>query len=164
AVLRNLRVSEVWELAVPRRRNVGTHPLAAFRIGTADEALAGDDRAESIARAVTLGAMAWSIDEIRAAIPLVRLGGIGLEPLPVEKKEFPAAEHAADLEIERQVVLARLAFHRRQRLEIGKKIAHVFHLHALVGGVGEKRIVVAAVGGGGPSRGGGEVWFTHAAE
>src|SRR5262249_61174448 len=90
-----------------RRRNVGNRPLAAFRIGTADEALAGDDRAESIARAVTLGAMAWSIDEIRAAIPLVRLGGIGLEPLPVERKEFPAAEHAADLEIERQVGPAR---------------------------------------------------------
>src|SRR6202035_5170093 len=46
------------------------HPALAFRIGPAGEALAGDDAAEEIARAMTLRAMAEAVDQIRPAIPL----------------------------------------------------------------------------------------------
>src|SRR5262249_60609606 len=108
--------------------------------------------------------MAWCVDQIGAAIELRRLGRVWLELLAVQKKEFPHCKHAADLEIEWGVVLGRLALYRRQRLEIGKKIAHVLNLHALGGGVGENRIVVAGVGGGGPSHGGGEGCFASGAE
>ena len=48
------------------------HPALAFRIGPAGEALRRDDAAEKIARAVALGAMAETVDEIGAAIPLRR--------------------------------------------------------------------------------------------
>src|SRR5262249_61458596 len=49
--LKNLLDVALRVIADSCRRNVGNRPLAAFRIGTAGEALAGDDRAESIARA-----------------------------------------------------------------------------------------------------------------
>src|SRR5262249_17401366 len=127
------------------RRDVGNPAIAAFRIRTAGEALAGDDAAETVARTVALRAMAWAVHQIGAGIHLCRLGGIGMELPAVEKKEFPAPEQAADLEIERQVVVARLALDRRQRLEKGEEIAHVFHLHVLVRRVRKRRIVMAAV-------------------
>src|SRR5262249_48854710 len=107
------------------RRDVGDPAVAAFRIGPAGKALARDDAAEAIAGAVALRAMARTVDEISAAIPRCWLGRVGLELLPVEKKKFPASEHAADLEMERQVVVARLALHRRQCLEVGEDVAHV---------------------------------------
>src|SRR5262249_58791173 len=100
-------------------------------------------------------AMARAVDQVSAAIPLRRLGCVGPELLTVEKKKLPASEHAADLEMERQVVVAHLALHRRQRLEVGEEVAHVLPPHALVGGGGEGRVVMAAVGRGGPPHGGG---------
>src|SRR5262249_21092228 len=98
------------------RRDVGDPAVAAFWIGPAGKALARDGAAEAIAGAVALRAMARTVDEISAAIPRPRLGRVGLELLPVEKQEFPASEHMADLKMEREVVAARLALHRRQRL------------------------------------------------
>src|SRR5262249_57708327 len=118
------------------------------------KARARDEAAEAIAGAVALRAMARTVDEISTAIPRRRLGRVGLELLPVEKKKFPASEHAADLVMERQVVAARLALHRRQCLEVGEEIAHVLEPHALVRRGGENRIVKAARGRGGLSHGG----------
>src|SRR5262249_59760015 len=138
------------------RCDVGNPTIAAFRIRTAGEALADDDAAEGVAGAMALGAMTGAVDKIGAAMFLGRLGGIRLGLPAVEIKEFPASEQAADLEIERQVVVARLAFDWRQRLEIGEEIAHVFHLHALIRRIGKSRIVMAAVGRGGLPHGGGE--------
>src|SRR5262249_61756423 len=80
------------------RRDIGHGAVAAFRIGTAGEALAFDDAAEAVARAVALRAMARTVDKICAAIPLRRFGRVGREPLAVEKKKFPASEHGAGLE------------------------------------------------------------------
>src|SRR6516164_9697829 len=53
-------------VAKPLLRHV-RHPALAFRIGAARKALARDDAAEEIARAVALGAMAKAVDEIGAA-------------------------------------------------------------------------------------------------
>src|SRR5262245_35927845 len=83
------------------RRDVGDPAVAAFRVGPAGKALARDDAAEAIAGAVALRAMARTVDEISAAIPRRRLGRVGLEMLPVEKREFPALHPTADLESER---------------------------------------------------------------
>src|SRR6266436_1432515 len=71
-------------------RDIGDGAVAAFRIGTAGKALACDDAAEEIARAVALRAMARAVDQISAAIPLRWLERVGLELLTVEKKKFPA--------------------------------------------------------------------------
>src|SRR5262252_10553688 len=146
------------------RRDVWDPTVAAFRIGAAGKALALDDAAEEVARAVALRAMARAVDQISAAIPRRRFGGVGLELLAVEEKKFPASEHRAELEIERQVVVARLALHRRQRLEIGKQIAHVLEPHALVRGVGKGRIVMTAVGRGPLPHGGDEIRLAPAAD
>src|SRR6266849_926775 len=54
--------------------NIGNLAVAAFRVGAAGEALACNDSAEAIARAVALRAMARAVDEIGAAIPLLRFG------------------------------------------------------------------------------------------
>src|SRR5207248_98666 len=146
------------------RRDVGNPSVPAFRIRTAGEPLADDDAAEGVAGAVALGAVTGAVDQIGATIFLRRFGGIRLELPAVEIKEFPASEQAADFEIERQVVVARLALDRRQRLEIGEEIAHVFHLHALVRRIGKSRIVVAAVGRGALPHGGEEIRLAPVAE
>src|SRR5437867_1007670 len=143
---------------------LGTQPSPPSGSGTAGEALARDDGAQEIASTMALGAMACSVDQISAAIELHRLGWVGFERLPVQKQEFPPSDHAADVEIEWELVLKRLAFHRRQRFEIGEEIAHLLHLHALVGGVGENRIVVPAAGRGSLPHGGDEVRFAPAAD
>src|SRR5262249_61526275 len=59
------------------RRDVGNPAIAAFRIRTAGEALAGDDAAETVARTVALRAMAWAVHQMWAASHLCRLGGLG---------------------------------------------------------------------------------------
>ena len=51
---------------------------------------------------MALGAMTGAVDEIGAAVP-ARLGQVRLELLAVER-EFPAPEHAADLEMDPVVV------------------------------------------------------------
>src|SRR5262249_34139657 len=139
------------------RRDVWDPTVAAFRIGTAGKTLTCDDAAEEVARAVALRAMARAIDQISAAIPRRRLERVGLKLLTVEKKKFPASEHGAKLEIERKVVITHLALHRRQRLEIGKQVAHVLQPHALVRGVRKGRIVMAAVVRGALPHGGDEI-------
>ena len=94
------------------RRDVGNPPVAAFRIRTAGEALARNDGAETVAGTVALGTMTRAVDQIGTAIYLRRLRWIGLELPAVKIKEFPASQQAADLEIERQLMVARLALDR----------------------------------------------------
>src|SRR5262249_15247582 len=74
--------------------------------------------------------------------------------LAVEEQELPAAELAPDVERESDVVVAHLALHRRQRLEVGEQVAQVLELHALVGRIGKRRIVMASVGRGALPHGG----------
>src|SRR5262249_39220490 len=78
-------------VADTRLVDVGDPTVAAFRIGTACEALAGDDRAEKIAGAVAFSAMPGPVDHVSAAVPLRGFGRIGLELLAVEEQEFPTA-------------------------------------------------------------------------
>jgi len=59
--------------------NIGNLAVAPFRVGAAGEAPACNDPAQAIARAVALRTMARTVDEIGAAIPLLRSGRIGLE-------------------------------------------------------------------------------------
>src|SRR5262249_6420180 len=118
----------------------------------------------AIARAVALRAMARAVDQVSAAIPLRRLGCVGPELLTIEKKKLPSSEHAADLEMERQGVVAHLALHRRQPLEVGGQGGHGLQAPALVGGVGESRIVMAAVGRGALPHGGDEIRLAPAAD
>src|SRR5216683_1623037 len=67
------------EIAYAGRGNIGNLAVATFRVGTAGETLAGNDASQAIARAVTLRAMARTIDEISTAIPLLRSRRIGAE-------------------------------------------------------------------------------------
>src|SRR5215470_12581195 len=53
-------------VAYTRWRDIGDGAVAAFRIGTAGKALAFDDAAERIGRAVALRAMARAVDQISA--------------------------------------------------------------------------------------------------
>src|SRR5262249_60638550 len=75
-----------------------------------------------------------------------------------------AAEEAAELEVERQVVVVRRALDRRQRLEIAEQVAQVFQLHVLIRRVGKRRIVVAAVGRGALPHGGGGIRLAPVAD
>src|SRR5438128_12601347 len=77
-------------------RDIGDGAVAAFRIGTAGKALACDDAAEGVARAVALRAMARAADQISAPIPLGRLGWIGTYLRVGEIKTLPAPEPEAD--------------------------------------------------------------------
>src|ERR1700730_5292484 len=95
--------------------NVG-HPAFAFQVRPASEALRGLDRAQGIARAVTLGAVTGSVDQIGATVPFSRLRRIRSELLAVEKQELSTAEGAADIERKWHVVIAHLALNGRQRL------------------------------------------------
>ena len=120
-------------------------PALAFRIGPAGKALRRDDTAERIARRMAFGAMAGAVHQIGAAIPLRGFRCVGLERLAVEEQKLPAAERAPHVEGKRHVVVAHAALHGRQRLDVGEQVAHVLGAHALVGGVGKRREVVAAV-------------------
>ena len=71
---------------------------------------------------------------------------LGHEGPAVHEQPFPDPDVAADIEWERHVVIARLAGHRRQRLQVGEQIAHVFDLRMLVGRVGKGRKIMRAVG------------------
>src|SRR5205085_12500699 len=120
-------------------RNVG-HPALAFRIGPAGETLRGDDAAERIARAVTFGAMAKTVDKIGAAIPGGRMRGIGDKRFAVEEQQLPHADRGADVEWKRQIVIAYPALNDRKRLEISEEIAHVLNLGPLIGCVRKSRV------------------------
>ena len=138
------------------------HPALAFRIGPARKSLRGDDAAEEIPRAVAFRAMAKTVHEIGAAIPLRRMRGIGAERLAVHEQEFPHADIAADVERKRHVVVARFARDRRQRLQIGEEVAHVFELCVLVRRVGKGGKVVQAVRRGPLHDGGDEIGLAPA--
>ena len=69
--------------------------------------------------------MAGRIHQIGASVPVVRLLRVGLERQAVEEQQLPAADKAADVERERQLVLRRTPLHRRQSLEIGKQVTQI---------------------------------------
>src|SRR5208283_2536746 len=71
------------------------HPALAVWTGPAAKALAGDDGAEKIARAVALGAVPGTVDQISAAIPLRRLRGMGHERPAVEIQHLPESDQTA---------------------------------------------------------------------
>ena len=74
-------------VAEPLLRDV-RHPALAFRVRPPGETLRRDDAAEKIARAVALGAMAETSDEIGAAIPLRRTRRIRLNGLSSMNSNF----------------------------------------------------------------------------
>src|SRR5262249_6371182 len=117
-------------------RYVG-YPALAFRIGATREALSRDDAAEKIARAVTLRAMAKTVDEIGAAIPLRAAAAVRHERTVIDEQQLPNPDIAADVERKSHVVIAHLARNSRQRLQIREKIADVFGLRVRVGRIGK---------------------------
>jgi len=88
-------------------------------------ALCSDDAAQKIARAVAFGAMAKTVDEIGAAIPRRGARLVWHEQTVVERTALPDADIAADVEGERQIVIAHPARHLRQRLQPGEEIADI---------------------------------------
>src|SRR6185437_16717121 len=94
------------------------HPALALRIGSTCETLRGDDAAESISRAVTLGAVAEAVDEIGAAVPPHRSCRVRPEGPVVHEQQFPDPDIAPDVERKPYVVIAHPAGHWRQRLQI----------------------------------------------
>src|SRR4030095_15202588 len=105
----------------PLLRNVG-HPALAFGIGAAGETLRLDDATEEIARAVTLRAMSETVDEIGAAIPRGRTGGVRRERFAVHEQPFPDADVTADVERKRHVVIARPAGPWRPPLSVRDEV------------------------------------------
>src|SRR5207244_4529342 len=92
------------------------HEAASGRIRPAREPQPGNDCAEKIPRAVALGAMARSVDEIAAAVE--GRGSLRIRPerLAVEEQQLPDSEPAATTERERQLVRRRPAGDRGQGL------------------------------------------------
>src|SRR5262245_19399432 len=72
-------------------------PVVAHGGGAAGEALALDDAAEEVARAVAFGAVAGAVDQIGAAIPGGGFARVGLERRGVEEQQFPHTGGAADV-------------------------------------------------------------------
>ena len=105
-----------------------------------------------------------TVDEIGAAIPRRRMRGVRRERLAVHEQPFPDADIAADVEWKRHVVIARLARHRRQRLQVGKEIADVLDLRMLVGRVGKGREIMLAVRRGPLEHRGDEIGLAPAAD
>ena len=102
-------------------------------------------------------AMAKTVHEISAAIPLRRMRGIGAERPVVHEQEFPHADIAADVERKRHVVVAHFACDQRQRLQVSEEVAHVFKPCVLVRRVGKGGKVVQAVRRGPLHDGGDEI-------
>src|SRR5262245_8366046 len=96
-------------ITYPGLGDVGNLAAAAFWVRTASEAPACNDPTEAIARAVAFRAVTRTVNEVGPAIPLGQLGRIGLERAAVEEQKFPYTENAAKLELEAQIVVARLA-------------------------------------------------------
>ena len=130
----------------------------------ASEALAFDDSAEEIARAVTFGAMAGPVHQVGATVPLRRLRRIGRKGPVVKEEELPHADQAAEVEGEHEVVPAHPARHRRQGFQIGEQVAHVGERHVLIGGVGKSGEEVLAPGRGSLPERGDEIRFAPLAD
>src|SRR6476660_10645974 len=122
-----LLLGDVWNTSLP----VGSRPSGEKQVPF--------DRPEHIARGVTLRAVSGSVHEIRPAIPLRRLRRIRCERPAVEKQKLPQPERATDIEWKRQGMIAHLAGHRRQCLQIGKEVTNVVERHALIRRVGKRR-------------------------
>src|SRR5206468_12232173 len=71
--------------------------------------------------------------------------GVRRVRLAVRKQPFPDADIAADIEWKRHVVVAQLAGHRRQRLQVGEEIADVLNRRMLVGRIWKGREIMLAV-------------------
>src|SRR5262249_10094358 len=91
------------------RRDVGDPAAAALRIRAAGKSLACDDAAEHVARTVAFGAMARTVDEIGASVPLRRSARVRLERPAIEKQKFPTAQEPAYPKLRGEIVVARLA-------------------------------------------------------
>ena len=120
---------------------LGIAPFA-FRVGPTSETLRRNDAAQRIARAVALRAVAGTVHQIGTAIPLSGLRRIRLERLAIKKQKFPTAHQTADVERKRQIVIAHVALHGWQRLEIGKQIAHIADAHALIRAIWKRREIM----------------------
>ena len=124
-------------------RDVGDEALAVRR-RPAGEALALDDGAKRVARAVAFGAMARTVDQIGASVPLRRLRRVRHERAAVEIQKLPQADQPANVERKADLVAVRAAGDRRQRLQISKQIARVVERHVLIRRVRERRKQMAA--------------------
>ena len=100
---------------------------------------------EQIARRVAFAAVAQVPDQIGAAIPDRGLGGLGRERPGLEEQRLPDTQQKAEVERKRNLVPPARTRHRRECGQIGLDVQRVARAHAGVGGVGERRIVVAAV-------------------
>ncbi len=125
-------------------RDVGD-PARAVHVGGAGEAAGLDDAAHRIARGMAFGAMARAFDQIAAAIPLRVMRRIGGIFLVVHVEEFPTAQQATDVEGKADLVRLVGGGVVRQRLDVGEHVAHILHMHALVRGVGQRRIEMLAM-------------------
>ena len=95
-------------------RDVG-NDAPALRIGAAGKAPVRDDGAGGVALRCGIRRNARDRPpDRRPGSRLADFDGIGPEDLPVEEGELPQAEAAADVERERQVVIGRAPFDRRQ--------------------------------------------------
>jgi hypothetical protein len=72
--------------------------------------------------------------------------GVRRVRLAVHEQPFPDADIAADIEWKRHVVVARLAGHRRKRLQVGKEIADVLDRRMLVGRIWKGREIMRPSG------------------
>jgi hypothetical protein len=113
---------------------------------------------------MAFGAMARPLNQVGAAVPGRAFRRVGGKNPIVEEKELPQPEAAAEGEDEGQVVRAGPAFDDRKRLHEGEEVAHVRRRHALVRGVGERRVVMPPVRGDAAAHGAQELLLSPAAD
>src|SRR4029079_10965409 len=70
--------------------------------------------------------------------------GVRRVRLAVHEQPFPDADIAANVEWKRHLVVARLAGHRRKRLQVDKEIADVLDRRMLVGRIWKGRKIMLA--------------------
>src|SRR3984885_10288587 len=87
-------------------RDVGDEALAVRR-RPAGKALALDDGAKRVARAVAFGAMARTVDQISASVPLRRLRRVRHERAAMEVQKLPQADQPANVERKPDLVAVR---------------------------------------------------------
>src|ERR1700727_1307428 len=103
-------------------RDVGDEALAVRR-RPAGKALALDDGAKRVARAVAFGAMARTVDQISASVPLRRLRRVRHERAAMEVQKLPQSDQPRNVERKPDLVAVRAPGDRRPRLQISNTIA-----------------------------------------
>ena len=89
--------------------------------------------------------MAEPFDQVGAAVPRLRLRGIGLELAGVEKERVPGLKAGPDIEREHQARLFRRRARRRDGVQEGADRQHVVAGRFGEPLIGERRIEVAAI-------------------